>query len=166
MVPVGRAAAAGRADDSVGYQQAALRYAERDHGGEEKRDCGGHARIAGRAGGVDPTRGAHLRAAQNEENGIYHRDAEGNRDKSSGKIEARSACALTTEMKILLITEQRDAKWNKVSFETLAAAQQIASDAKGSLTGVVVGKGIGALADELAGYQLDEAFLVENALLE
>ncbi|HXT64310.1 MAG TPA: electron transfer flavoprotein subunit alpha/FixB family protein [Pyrinomonadaceae bacterium] len=69
-------------------------------------------------------------------------------------------------MKILLITEQRDAKWNKVSFETLAAAQQIASDAKGSLTGVVVGKGIGALADELAGYQLDEAFLVENALLE
>ena len=69
-------------------------------------------------------------------------------------------------MKILLITEQRDAKWNKVSFETLAAAQQIASEAKGSLTGVVIGKGIGALADELAGYQLDEAVLVENALLE
>ncbi len=69
-------------------------------------------------------------------------------------------------MKILLITEQRDAKWNKVSFETLAAAQQIASEAKSSLTGVVIGKGIGALADELAGYQLDEALLVENALLE
>ena len=69
-------------------------------------------------------------------------------------------------MKILLITEQRDAKWNKVSFETLAAAQQIASEAKGFLTGVVIGKGIGALADELAGYQLDEAVLVENALLE
>ena len=29
-------------------------------------------------------------------------------------------------MKILLITEQREAKWNKTSFETLAAAQQIA----------------------------------------
>ena len=69
-------------------------------------------------------------------------------------------------MKILLITEQRDAKWNKVSFETLAAAQQIASEAKSSLTGVVIGDGIGALADELAGYQLDEALLVENALLE
>ncbi|HVA16744.1 MAG TPA: electron transfer flavoprotein subunit alpha/FixB family protein [Candidatus Dormibacteraeota bacterium] len=69
-------------------------------------------------------------------------------------------------MKILLITEQRDAKWNKVSFETLAAAQQIASEAKGSLTGVVIGKGVGSLADELAGYQLDEALLVENALLE
>ena len=69
-------------------------------------------------------------------------------------------------MKILLITEQRDAKWNKVSFETLAAAQQIASEAKGPLTAVVIGKGVGALADELAGYQLDEVLLVENALLE
>ncbi len=69
-------------------------------------------------------------------------------------------------MKILLITEQRDAKWNKVSFETLAAAQQIASEAKDSLSGVVIGQGVGALADELAGYQLDEVLLVENALLE
>jgi len=69
-------------------------------------------------------------------------------------------------MKILLITEQRDAKWNKVSFETLAAAQQIASEAKGSLTGVVIGQAVGALADELADYQLDEVLLVENALLE
>ncbi|HEV2314130.1 MAG TPA: electron transfer flavoprotein subunit alpha/FixB family protein [Candidatus Acidoferrales bacterium] len=69
-------------------------------------------------------------------------------------------------MKILLITEEREAKWNKVSFETLAAAQQIASETKGSLAGVVIGKGVGALADELAGYQLDEVLLVENALLE
>jgi len=69
-------------------------------------------------------------------------------------------------MKILLITEQRDAKWNKVSFETLTAAQQIASEAKGSLAGVVIGKEVGALADELAGYRLDEVLLVENAMLE
>ncbi|MHB8411459.1 MAG: electron transfer flavoprotein subunit alpha/FixB family protein [Candidatus Acidiferrales bacterium] len=69
-------------------------------------------------------------------------------------------------MKILLITEQREAKWNKVSFETLAAAQQIVSEAKGSLSGVVIGQGVAALADELAGYQLHEVILVENALLE
>jgi len=69
-------------------------------------------------------------------------------------------------MKILLITEQHDAKWNKVSFETLAAAQQIASEAKGSLSGVVIGQGVAALADELAAYQLDEVVLIENALLE
>ncbi len=69
-------------------------------------------------------------------------------------------------MKILLITEQREGKWNKVSFEALAAAQQIAAQAKGSVTGVVIGQGVVALAEELAGYQLDEVVLVENALLE
>ena len=37
-------------------------------------------------------------------------------------------------MKILVITEQREGKWNKVSFETLAAAQQIASQAKASIS--------------------------------
>jgi electron transfer flavoprotein alpha subunit len=68
-------------------------------------------------------------------------------------------------MKILLITEQRDATWNKVSFETLAAAQQIAQQTKGALSAVVIGKGIAALADELAGYQLDEVLLVEHDLL-
>ena len=33
---------------------------------------------------------------------------------------------------------------------------------KGSLTGLVIGKGVAALADELAGYQLDEVLLVEH----
>jgi electron transfer flavoprotein alpha subunit len=69
-------------------------------------------------------------------------------------------------MKILLITEQRDAKWNKVSFETLAAAQQIAVAEKATLSGAVVGQGVAELADELAGYQLDEVLLVEHDLLE
>jgi electron transfer flavoprotein alpha subunit len=69
-------------------------------------------------------------------------------------------------MKILLITEQRDGKWSKVSFETLAAGQQIAQSLKGSLSAVVIGKGVGALADELAGYQLGEVLLVEHDLLE
>ncbi|HTA51850.1 MAG TPA: hypothetical protein VK757_03625, partial [Candidatus Acidoferrum sp.] len=69
-------------------------------------------------------------------------------------------------MKILLITEQRDAKWNKVSFETLAAAQQMAGVEKATLSCVVVGKGLAGLADELAGYQLDEVLRVEHDLLE
>ncbi|HUJ31086.1 MAG TPA: electron transfer flavoprotein subunit alpha/FixB family protein [Candidatus Acidoferrum sp.] len=68
-------------------------------------------------------------------------------------------------MKILLITEQREGKWNKVSFETLAAAQQIASQTKASVSGAVVGKGIAPLADELAGFQLDEVLLIEHDLL-
>jgi len=67
---------------------------------------------------------------------------------------------------ILLITEQREGQWNKVSFETLAASQQIAQQANSTLSAVVIGKGIAALADELAGYQLDEVLLVEHDLLE
>ncbi|MGH9816053.1 MAG: electron transfer flavoprotein subunit alpha/FixB family protein [Candidatus Acidiferrales bacterium] len=69
-------------------------------------------------------------------------------------------------MNILLITEQREGKWNKVSFETLAAAQQIAGEVQGSLRGVVIGKGVAALADELASKKLEEVLLVEHALLE
>jgi electron transfer flavoprotein alpha subunit len=68
-------------------------------------------------------------------------------------------------MKILLITEQREGKWHKTSFETLAAAQQIAAETRGSLTGLVIGKGVAALADELAAKKLDEVFHVEHDLL-
>jgi len=65
-------------------------------------------------------------------------------------------------MKILLITEQREGKWNKVSFETLVAAQQIAQETKGTISGVVIGRDIAALADELAGHQVDEVLTVEH----
>ncbi|HEU5409598.1 MAG TPA: electron transfer flavoprotein subunit alpha/FixB family protein [Candidatus Acidoferrales bacterium] len=69
-------------------------------------------------------------------------------------------------MKILFISEQREGKWNKVSFEALAAAQQVGAQAKAQVSGLVIGHSVSALADELAGYQLEEVLLVENALLE
>ncbi|HLE37166.1 MAG TPA: electron transfer flavoprotein subunit alpha/FixB family protein [Candidatus Acidoferrales bacterium] len=69
-------------------------------------------------------------------------------------------------MNILLITEQREGKWNKTSFETLAAAQQLAAEQKGSLRAVVIGKGVLALAEELAASKIDEVLLVEHELLE
>jgi electron transfer flavoprotein alpha subunit len=68
-------------------------------------------------------------------------------------------------MKILVITEQRDAKWNKASFETLAAAQQIAKDTGSTLTAAVIGNGVAALADELAGKNVAEVLLIEHELL-
>jgi electron transfer flavoprotein alpha subunit len=68
-------------------------------------------------------------------------------------------------MKILAITEQREGKWNKASFETLAAAQQIAKDTNSTLTAAVVGNGIAALADELAGKDVAEVLLIEHELL-
>ena len=70
-------------------------------------------------------------------------------------------------MKILVITEQREGKWNPVSFETLVAAQQIAAAQPASrVAAVVIGKGVRALADELAANQLAEVLLVEHDLLD
>src|SRR6202035_5927190 len=68
-------------------------------------------------------------------------------------------------MNILLITEQREGKWNKACLETLAAAQQIANETKGRLAAVVIGKGVAALAGELAGTRLDEVLVIEHDLL-
>jgi electron transfer flavoprotein alpha subunit len=68
-------------------------------------------------------------------------------------------------MNILLITEQREGKWNKNSLETLAAAQQIANETKDRLIAAVIGKGVAALAGELAATKVDEVLLVEHDLL-
>ena len=69
-------------------------------------------------------------------------------------------------MKILVITEQRQGKWNNASFETLAAAQQIAKDTSSTVSAVVLGKGITAFADELAAKNVAEVLKVEHDLLE
>ncbi len=68
-------------------------------------------------------------------------------------------------MNILLITEQRDAQWNKASFETVVAGQQLAAETGGRLTAVVIGNGVAALAGELAASKLDEVLLLEHDLL-
>jgi electron transfer flavoprotein alpha subunit len=69
-------------------------------------------------------------------------------------------------MKILVITEQRQGKWNNASFETLVAAQQIAKDSAGAVSALVIGKGVSGLADELATKNVAEVLLVEHDLLE
>jgi len=69
-------------------------------------------------------------------------------------------------MKILVITEQRQGKWNNTSFETLAAAQQIAAGTSSAVSALVIGKGVSALADELASKNVAEVLKVEHDLLE
>src|ERR1700693_3000962 len=69
-------------------------------------------------------------------------------------------------MKILVITELRQGKWNNASFETLAAAQQIAADTSSSISALVIGKGISGFANELAAKNVAEVLVVEHALLE
>ena len=69
-------------------------------------------------------------------------------------------------MKILVVTEQRQGKWNNTSFETLAAAQQIAKDTSSSVSALLIGKGVGVLAGDLATKNVAEVLLVEHELLE
>jgi electron transfer flavoprotein alpha subunit len=69
-------------------------------------------------------------------------------------------------MKILVIAEQRQEKWNNASFETLAAAQQIAAALSGTVSALVIGKGVDSLAAELAGKNVAEVMQVEHDLLE
>jgi electron transfer flavoprotein alpha subunit len=69
-------------------------------------------------------------------------------------------------MKILVVAEQRQGKWNNTSFETLAAAQQIGKDTSSTVSGLVIGKGVAGLADQLAGKNVADVLLVQHDLLE
>ncbi len=69
-------------------------------------------------------------------------------------------------MKILVVTELRQGKWNNASFETLAAAQQIAKDTSSAVSVLVMGKGVAAFADELAAKNVAEVLSVQHDLLE
>jgi electron transfer flavoprotein alpha subunit len=68
-------------------------------------------------------------------------------------------------MSILAILEQRAGQWNRMSFETLAAAQQFASEMGVPASAAVLGQGIGSLAGELASKRLDKVYTVDHELL-
>jgi electron transfer flavoprotein alpha subunit len=61
--------------------------------------------------------------------------------------------------------EQRDGVWNRMSFETLAAAQQLARELAGTASAAVLGSGIENLSNQLTGYQLATPYAVEHDLL-
>jgi electron transfer flavoprotein alpha subunit len=61
--------------------------------------------------------------------------------------------------------EQRGGAWNRMSFETLAAAQQIAREMGTTADAAVLGDDTGALAAELGARQLDRVFPVNHELL-
>ncbi len=66
---------------------------------------------------------------------------------------------------ILVVTEQTAGVWNRMSFETLAAGQQLARTLGKSASAVVFGSETGPLAAELAGYQLERVIALEHELL-
>ncbi|MGH9611451.1 MAG: electron transfer flavoprotein subunit alpha/FixB family protein, partial [Bryobacteraceae bacterium] len=67
---------------------------------------------------------------------------------------------------VLVVMEQRGGAWNRMSWETLAAGQQIARSLGASAIAAVPGKGVEGLAGELAGKKLDRAYAITHDLLE
>ena len=74
-------------------------------------------------------------------------------------------------MSILAVLEQRPSpegrpSWNRMSWETLAAAQQIGGELGRPICAAVLGHGIEALTADLASKQIEKAYVAEHALLE
>jgi electron transfer flavoprotein alpha subunit len=68
-------------------------------------------------------------------------------------------------MSVLAVLEQRAGSWNRMSFETLAAAQQLAAELGTQASAAVLGAAVDGLAGELASKQLEKVYAVEHDLL-
>ncbi len=66
---------------------------------------------------------------------------------------------------VLVVMEQRAGAWNRMSWETLAAGQQLASQTGSAVLAAVAGQGIAALAQELAQKKVERVYSVEHQLL-
>jgi electron transfer flavoprotein alpha subunit len=62
---------------------------------------------------------------------------------------------------ILVVAEQREGKLNRVSFETISAAQAISKETGWPVEVVLAGSSIGALAQELAGKAVGRVYALE-----
>jgi electron transfer flavoprotein alpha subunit len=69
-------------------------------------------------------------------------------------------------MSILAVLEQRAGQWNRMSFETLAAAQQVAKELGVTASAAILGHGVESLVNELASKQLDKVYAIEHELLK
>ena len=68
-------------------------------------------------------------------------------------------------MSILVILEQRGGVWNRMSFETLAAAAQMGREVGQPVSAAVAGDRVAALAAEAAAYKVAKVYAIEHELL-
>jgi electron transfer flavoprotein alpha subunit len=66
---------------------------------------------------------------------------------------------------ILVIAEQREGKLNRVSWETVTAAQAIAAETGWSIEAAVFGSSVGSVAQEIAGKKLAKVYAVDSPKL-
>ena len=68
-------------------------------------------------------------------------------------------------MSVLIVTEQQGGQWHKMSWEAVAAGQQIAKLLEAEAFAAVVGSGVESLGSEVAKYKLSEVILCDHKLL-
>ncbi|HEY6304901.1 MAG TPA: electron transfer flavoprotein subunit alpha/FixB family protein [Candidatus Angelobacter sp.] len=66
---------------------------------------------------------------------------------------------------ILVIAEQREGKLNRVSWETVAAAQTIAAETGWSIEAAVFGSGVSGIAQEIAAKKLAKVYAIDSPKL-
>jgi len=67
---------------------------------------------------------------------------------------------------ILVIVEQREGKLNRVSLETITAAQAIAAETGWTVEGAVFGSGIAGIAGEIASKKMAKVYAIESDKLQ
>jgi electron transfer flavoprotein alpha subunit len=67
---------------------------------------------------------------------------------------------------ILVVAEQREGKLNRVSWETIAAGQVLATETGRTLEVAVLGSSVASIASELAGKKLSKVYALESPKLE
>src|SRR5262245_36727949 len=67
---------------------------------------------------------------------------------------------------ILVVVEQREGKLNRVSWETITAAQAIAAGTGLTLEAAVVGRGTAQIASEIAAKKVAKVYAIESPKLE
>ena len=68
-------------------------------------------------------------------------------------------------MSVLVVLEQRAGKWNRMSFEALAAGQKIGASSRSAGEAVVLGSGIDDAGERSGGYELSKVFAIDHAVL-
>ena len=63
---------------------------------------------------------------------------------------------------ILVVAEQREGKLNRVSLETIAAAQTIAAETGWTVEAAVFGSGVSGIAQEIAGRKVAKVYDIES----
>jgi len=66
---------------------------------------------------------------------------------------------------VLAITEQIEGQFRKVTFEALSEGRRIATAMGGTLAAVVLGSGVGSLAEEIGTYGADRILVADNGAL-